>query len=96
MLSGYDKKGTINRGGENMPCIVGITTRPKERKQEWENEVVGLENWEILSKHRKRGIAQDKEDQYAEKYDCKAMHGGRDGSGLYYVYKFEYTRTRSN
>ncbi|KXB06169.1 hypothetical protein AKJ53_01125 [candidate division MSBL1 archaeon SCGC-AAA382F02] len=77
-----------------MPCRVGITTRPEKRRREWENKVIGLKNWRIIGKHQSRKKAQEHEDSYARQHGCGAMHGGRWGSGMYYVYRFDYTRTK--
>jgi hypothetical protein len=76
-----------------MPCRVGITTRPEERKAEWEREVVGLTNWRIVGEYTKREQAQEHENRYAAQTGCQASHGGADASGHWYVYRFDYVRT---
>lgn len=37
-----------------MPCRVGITTRPEERRAEWERLVIGMSNWRILGQYQSR------------------------------------------
>ncbi len=77
-----------------MPCRVGITTRPEERRAEWENKVVGLSNWRILNSYPTKQQAQQHEDRYAVQTGCKASHGGPDAPGLWHVYRFDYLRER--
>jgi len=78
-----------------MPCRVGITTDPDARRAFWDNQVIGLTNWRILGKYRIRAEAQQYETQYASRYGCHASPGGADAPGPWYVYRFDYTRTRS-
>jgi hypothetical protein len=77
-----------------MPCRVGITTDPDTRKASWENKVYGLTNWRILATYRSREKAQEHETRYAERYDCQASPGGAEAGGCWYVYRFDYTRTK--
>jgi hypothetical protein len=77
-----------------MPCRVGITTDPDARRAYWQNQVVGFTNWRILKSSRSKTEAQDYETQYAERYGCQAKAGGPDAPGTWYVYRFDYTRTR--
>ena len=77
-----------------MPCRVGITTNPSARKTFWENKVVGLRRWQILSKHFSREVAQQKEDRVAREHGCNASPGGSAASGVWYVYHFYYIRTK--
>ena len=77
-----------------MPCRVGITTNPKERKAAWESQVVGLSNWRILANYPSREEAQTHEDSYAQRNGCQAAHGGAPAKGPWYVYRFDYIRTR--
>ena len=76
-----------------MPCRVGITTRPEKRKSEWEREVIGLRNWEIIGSYPTKSQAQAHEDRYANQHGCIAAHGGADAPGIWYVYRFDYTRS---
>ena len=78
-----------------MPCRVGITTNYNERKAQWESQVVGFRNWRILKRFKSREKAQEYETWYAKRYGCHASGGGRDDSGMWYVYRFEYTRIRN-
>ena len=75
-----------------MPCRVGITTRPEERKAEWERKVAGMRNWQIIGQYASKGEAQAHEDRKARAHGCQSSHGG-DGSGTWYVYHFEYARS---
>ena len=79
-----------------MPCRVGITTNPKERKQYWESQCAGFRYWTCTGPYsRKR--AQEKETQMAKTHGCHAHPGGAkpdDGSVSWYVYHFTYTRMK--
>jgi len=77
-----------------MPCRVGITTDPDERKRQWENKVIGLRNWRIIGSHSSKAKAQEQETSYAERNNCKAHAGGPDKGGTWYVYRFDYTREK--
>ena len=77
-----------------MPCRVGITTDPDRRKAEWESKVVRLRNWRILNSYRSREKAQEHETRYAKRYGCQAAPGGAEAGGTWYVYRFDYTRTK--
>ena len=77
-----------------MPCRVGMTTDPDARQSFWESQVVGLTNWRILGKYMNRAKAQQHKTQYASRYGCQAHAGGPDVTGPWYVYRFDYTRTR--
>lgn len=77
-----------------MPCRVGITTNPDERRAYWETQVVGLTNWRILEWYSSREDAQAHENRYAQQSGCQASHGGAPAQGPWAVYRFDYTRTR--
>lgn len=77
-----------------MPCRVGITTRPTERKAEWQLAVDGFRNWSIIAKYPDKQKAQEYENRYAKQHGCKAEPGGADALGTWYVYRFDYTRDR--
>jgi len=77
-----------------MPCRVGITTNPTQRRTYWESQVVGLTNWRILATYRTKAEAQAHETRHASTYGCQAHAGGADAPGIWSVYKFEYVRTR--
>lgn len=77
-----------------MPCRVGITTNPDERKIQWQSKVVGFKNWRIIKKFRTQEEAQDYEKWYAEKYNCHAHAGGPHSPGIWSVYRFDYLRER--
>ena len=77
-----------------MPCRVGITTDPEGRRAYWKSQVVGLKNWRILKSLADKAKAQEYETQYATRYGCQAHAGGADAPSLWYVYRFDYTRTR--
>lgn len=79
-----------------MPCRVGITTNPQERRAFWESQVHGLRNWRILAKYSTKKEAQDHETRHALSYNCKASGGGRDADGIWHVYKFEFTRSKQS
>lgn len=77
-----------------MPCRVGITTNPGQRKAYWENQVVGLSNWRILATYRSKAQAQAHENRHAASFGCQAHAGGPETPGTWSVYKFEYVRVR--
>ncbi len=82
-----------------MPCRVGITTDPENRKKDWERQVVGLTNW------RKEFVG-SKEDAQQKEYlwqlacnlnqlhgECHAHPGGGDPDKYgWWVYEFDYER----
>ena len=78
-----------------MPCRVGITTDPNARRAYWQTQIIGLTNWRILGSYRSRLQAQQYETQYAARYGCQAAPGGAGARGPWYVYRFNYTRTRN-
>lgn len=75
-----------------MPCRVGITTNPDERKRYWQNRVVGFSNWRILGTYQSKQQAQEHENRYAHATGCIAHAGGPDVPGKWHVYTFRYTR----
>lgn len=79
-----------------MPCRVGMTTDPEERKAYWKSKVEGFKNWQILKTftNKEKEQAQKYETDYATKHGCEAAPGGPDAPGAWYVYRFDYTKTR--
>lgn len=77
-----------------MPCRVGITTNPSQRRAYWETQVVGLKDWRILATYKNKADAQAHETRHAASYGCVAHAGGPQTTGTWSVYKFEYIRTR--
>jgi hypothetical protein len=75
-----------------MPCRIGITTDINGRRAYWRSQVVGFRNWRILRTFRRREDAQEYETWYAETFRCQAAPGGAPAPGLWYAYRFEYTR----
>ncbi len=76
-----------------MACRVGITTRPEERKSEWEREYRNFRNWKIIGPFEDRKRAQQVETNVAKTHGCEAHPGGRDPdstNGPWSVYQFEY------
>lgn len=84
-----------------MPCRVGITRDPLRRKQEWENDVIGLKNWRQEYVGSKSN-AQKRETQLHELCElqgvrgtCHAHPGGGDPNDYgWYVYDFDYDRVK--
>lgn len=74
-----------------MACRIGITTRPEQRKAEWEREYPNLYGWNIIETYDSKSEAQSAENRLATKHNCEASPGG-DGDALatWYVYKFNY------
>ncbi len=79
-----------------MPCRVGITTSPAQRKAYWEKQVVGLSGWKILASYKKKEDALAHQAKHAERYGCKSQAGGPDTAGDWSVYKFEYIRKKNS
>ena len=84
-----------------MPCRVGITTNPTERKDYWDRKVVGLKKWKcdfVGSKseaQREENRRQEFCNNYQNRGCCHAHHGGGDPYNTrWYVYEFDYDRTK--
>jgi hypothetical protein len=77
-----------------MPCRIGITTRPDARRAEWLSKVIGFKNWQLSDPYHKKEDAQAAENFLAKQYGCVASHGGQNANGPWFVYRFEYTRTK--
>jgi hypothetical protein len=76
-----------------MGCRTGITTRPRERKVEWEKQYPELYDWRILGEHPSREEAQEAEDATAAKHGCDSSGGGDDPGepgATWYHYHFYY------
>lgn len=76
-----------------MPCRVGISTNPDERKRYWSGRVTGLRDWRIVSRHSTKSAAQRAETDYAERSGCVANPGGAGPErATWLVYRFTYDR----
>ena len=76
-----------------MPCRAGITTNPNERRAYWQNRVVGLRDWRIVSTHRSKSAAQAAESVYCARSGCISFPGGAGPDmATWYLYRFTYTR----
>ena len=82
-----------------MPCRVGITRNPLRRRQQWENQVVGLRNWRadfVGSKsdaQQKEYLRQAWCEQKGDRGKCHAHPGGGDPDEYgWYIYEFDYVR----
>lgn len=74
-----------------MPCRVGITTNPEERKQHWQNQHPTLRNWQILATYPTKSQAQQRETQEAASRGCQASPGGAGPEvATWSVYYFDY------
>ena len=74
-----------------MGCRVGITTRPQQRKNEWQRKHPRLRNWRLFGPYPSKARAQAREDALAASFGCVAHHGGgRRRRANWYVYYFEY------
>ena len=72
-----------------MNCRVGITTDSDRRKQEWKKRYPRLRKWQIISRHRTKTAAQNKERAVAEEHGCYAHPGGSGPErGAWNVYHF--------
>ena len=74
-----------------MPCQIGISMSPEQRKTQWEQERPTLRNWQILEVCDRKSEAQRRERELARQYGC---HHHQGGSGpeytTWYVYYFQY------
>jgi hypothetical protein len=85
-----------------MPCKVGMTTKPEERRTYWENQAAGFTNWRILETFRSKAAAKEYQIAYALRHGCEADLGGSDIAGTsrepaaeyewWYVYHFDYEK----
>ena len=74
-----------------MACRVGITTRPDQRKIEWQRKHPSLRKWRLRGPYRTKASAQAEEDRLAKRLGCVAHHGGgRRKRADWYVYYFEF------
>lgn len=74
-----------------MPCRVGMTTDPDERRRYWESQYPTLHDWVILGHYRSKSEAQKAETMFADKNGC-VSHPGGDGPEIadWVVYGFRY------
>ena len=77
-----------------MPCRAGITTDLKERKQYWESQVVGLNNWTEYGPYNSKKEAQAQEDKLRQEYGCEGHPGGPDVNKPWSAYKFDYIKEK--
>jgi hypothetical protein len=93
--------GLVTRRGKGpMPCKIGITMNPDEKRVFWENQAAGFTNWQILELFRSKAAAQEYETAYALRHGCEADLGGADVPGTsrepmiehewWYIYHFDY------
>ena len=74
-----------------MPCQVGITMSPTQRRAQWEQERPTLRNWQILETCYSKSAAQRRETALAQQYGCNAHPGGGGPeNATWYVYYFQY------
>ena len=74
-----------------MPCRVGITTNPSERKRYWESQHSTLRNWRILARGLTKSAAQKLENEEASRLGCTASPGGAGSENASWsVYYFQY------
>ena len=72
-----------------MGCRVGITTRPSERKAEWQQRYPNMRNWQLVGPFANRTAAQAWENQQP----CEKSGGGADPDSpgaKWYGYRFDF------
>jgi hypothetical protein len=79
---------------------IGITTNPEGSRVYWQNQTIGLTNWQILNVFRSKAAAKEYETAYALRHRCEAALGNSDAPGTgreptteqewWYVYYFDY------
>ena len=74
-----------------MPCRIGISMNPDERRAHWERECLNLRNWQVLGRFPSKSAAQAHETSEAARLGCDASPGGAgDEHATWYVYYFEH------
>ena len=74
-----------------MPCRVGMSTNPQERRQYWSGQVRNLHNWRILASGLTYEQALAREENEARQRGCVAEPGGPRMDGpVWSVYYFEH------
>lgn len=84
-----------------MPCRIGITTKPEERRAYWQSQVIGFANWQILNTFRSKAAAREYETGYALRNGCEQVPDDinvprtsrtyEEQYDWWYVYHFDYT-----
>jgi hypothetical protein len=72
-----------------MGCRAGITTRPADRKAEWQQEYPNMRNWQKVGPFGSRKEAQSWEDRQP----CVKHGGGADPDSpgaKWYGYRFDF------
>jgi hypothetical protein len=72
-----------------MGCRAGITTRPDERKAEWQQRYRTMRNWQLYGPFANRAAAQAWEDRQP----CEKSGGGADpdfAGAKWYGYRFDF------
>ena len=73
-----------------MGCRVGITTRPDERKKEWQQQYPQMRNWQLFGPFDSRAAAQAWEDRQT---GCDRSGGGDDPDdprAKWHGYRFDF------
>ena len=74
-----------------MPCRIGMTTNPGERRRHWEGRHPTLRDWQILQRNLTYSQALREEERLAKQYGCHQAGGGQYVAGVNYViYRFDY------
>ena len=77
-----------------MPCRIGITENPYEKRKYWQHHVVGFAQWQILASFDSSSEAQAYMTQFAKLHGCQMSEDYDSTSDKLCIYHFEYTRTR--
>lgn len=74
-----------------MPCRIGITTDPEDRRRYWQGQHPRLRNWTIVKSGLTQRQAQAEEERLAARHNCVAHAGGPKIAGRKWsVYRFDY------
>ena len=74
-----------------MPCRVGITTDPEERKSYWQGRHPNMYGWVIVARYPTKTQAQARETSEARARGCQSSPGGGGPErGNWCVYYFQY------
>ena len=77
-----------------MPCRIGITENPSEKRKYWKKQVVGFSDWQILASYESSSEAQAYMTKFATMHGCHMSEDYDSKSDKLCIYHFEYIKTR--
>lgn len=74
-----------------MPCRIGISMTPEDRRTYWAGRCWNLRNWQVQGPFDSKSAAQRHETSEAARLGCDASPGGAGPEfANWYVYYFEH------